>query len=95
MNQKGGKTQRTKGQIEADISEAIIKFEKEYMGRGAAETKTDMVAAMSKASIAAGADGLMLEAHVEPSKAWSDAAQTITPQQLKEIVDACNELRGP
>ena len=57
--------------------------------------RVDMVAAMSKASIAAGADGLMLEAHVEPSKAWSDAAQTITPQQLKEIVDACNELRGP
>ena len=30
----------TKGQIEADISEAIIKFEKEYMGRGPDETKT-------------------------------------------------------
>ena len=31
---------KTKGQIEADISEAIIKFEKEYMGRGPDETKT-------------------------------------------------------
>jgi uncharacterized protein YbcI len=31
---------RTKGQIEAEISEAIIKFEKEYMGRGPDETKT-------------------------------------------------------
>jgi uncharacterized protein YbcI len=30
----------TKGQIEAQISEAIIKFEKEYMGRGPVETKT-------------------------------------------------------
>lgn len=30
----------TKGQIEAQISEAIIKFEKEYMGRGPMETKT-------------------------------------------------------
>ncbi|MCX8082906.1 MAG: DUF2294 domain-containing protein [bacterium] len=30
----------TKGQIEAKISEAIIKFEKEYMGRGPEETKT-------------------------------------------------------
>jgi uncharacterized protein YbcI len=29
-----------KGQIEADISEAIIKFEKEYMGRGPDEAKT-------------------------------------------------------
>ncbi len=25
---------KTKGQIEAQISEAIVKFEKEYMGRG-------------------------------------------------------------
>lgn len=31
---------RTTGEIEAEISEAIIKFEKEYMGRGPDETKT-------------------------------------------------------
>jgi uncharacterized protein YbcI len=33
----------TKGQIEARISEAIIKFEKEYMGRGPRETKTHLI----------------------------------------------------
>jgi len=33
----------TKGQIEARISEAIIKFEKEYMGRGPMETKTYII----------------------------------------------------
>ena len=31
---------KSKGQIEAEVSEAIIKFEKEYMGRGPDETKT-------------------------------------------------------
>ena len=31
---------RTKGQIESQISESIIRFEKEYMGRGPTETKT-------------------------------------------------------
>ncbi len=31
---------KTKGQVEAQIGEAIIKFEKEYMGRGPSETKT-------------------------------------------------------
>ena len=31
---------KTKGQAEAEISEAVIKFEKEYMGRGPLETKT-------------------------------------------------------
>jgi uncharacterized protein YbcI len=34
---------RTKGQIEAEISEAVIKFEKEYMGRGPLETKSHIV----------------------------------------------------
>lgn len=31
---------KTKGQLEAEISDAIIRFEKEYMGRGPLETKT-------------------------------------------------------
>ena len=33
----------TKGQMEAKISEAIIRFEKEYMGRGPLETKTYII----------------------------------------------------
>ena len=34
---------KTKGQVEAQISEAIIKFEKEYMGRGPDESKTHII----------------------------------------------------
>lgn len=34
---------QTKGQLEAEISEAIIKFEKEYMGRGPLETKSYII----------------------------------------------------
>lgn len=34
---------RTKGQLEADISEAFIGFEKEYMGRGPEETRTYVI----------------------------------------------------
>lgn len=37
---------RTKGQVEAEISEAIIKFEKEFMGRGPLETKTHIIGDM-------------------------------------------------
>src|SRR4030043_197734 len=33
----------TLGQIEAEISEAIIKFEKEFMGRGPLEAKTYII----------------------------------------------------
>lgn len=31
---------RTKGQLEAEISDAITKFEREYMGRGPADART-------------------------------------------------------
>lgn len=33
----------TQGEIEADISRAIIRFEKEYMGRGPEETKAFII----------------------------------------------------
>lgn len=37
---------KSKGQIEAEISEALIKFEKEYMGRGPEQTKTYIIGDM-------------------------------------------------
>ncbi len=36
-------SEKTKGQTEALIAEAIIKFEKDYMGRGPSETKTYII----------------------------------------------------
>ena len=37
---------KSKGQLEAEISEALIKFEKEYMGRGPEQTKTYIISDM-------------------------------------------------
>jgi uncharacterized protein YbcI len=34
---------KTKGQLEAEICDAVIKFEKEYMGRGPLETKAYII----------------------------------------------------
>ncbi len=34
---------KTQGQLEAEISDAIVRFEKEYMGRGPHETRTYIV----------------------------------------------------
>jgi uncharacterized protein YbcI len=36
-------TPKTKGRIEAEITEAIVKFEREYMGRGPEEARTYLV----------------------------------------------------
>lgn len=38
-----GRRYRTQGQTEAEISEVVTRFEKEYMGRGPLETKTYIV----------------------------------------------------
>jgi 3-deoxy-7-phosphoheptulonate synthase len=49
---------------------------------------------MSCAAIAAGAQGLMIEAHDNPSEAPVDAQQMITPDELKEVIDACQKIRS-
>jgi len=33
-------------------------------------------------------DGLMIESHIDPDKAWSDAAQQVTPERLEEMLGA-------
>jgi uncharacterized protein YbcI len=38
-----GRSDKTRGQIEAEISEAVTRFEKEYMGRGPLETRTYII----------------------------------------------------
>ncbi|MBL7745048.1 MAG: bifunctional 3-deoxy-7-phosphoheptulonate synthase/chorismate mutase type II [Chitinophagaceae bacterium] len=32
-------------------------------------------------------DGLMIESHIDPDKAWSDAKQQVTPEALKDMLD--------
>ncbi len=48
------------------------------------------VAPLSKAAIACGADGLMIETHPNPTKALSDGPQSLT---FKQFDDLCYELR--
>jgi 3-deoxy-7-phosphoheptulonate synthase len=45
-----------------------------------------LVPAMCRAAIAAGADGLLLEVHLDPEHALSDGAQSITPAAFREVM---------
>ena len=47
----------------------------------------DKVAPMARAAVAAGADGLMVEVHPEPTKALSDGAQSLYPEQFVELME--------
>lgn len=48
------------------------------------------VAPLAKASVAVGADGLMIEVHPNPAKALSDGPQSLNPSDFKTL---CDELR--
>ena len=52
----------------------------------------DKVAPMSKASIAAGANGLIIEVHNLPETAVCDGAQSLYPEQFKELYDELKAL---
>jgi 3-deoxy-7-phosphoheptulonate synthase len=54
--------------------------------------KASLVASMSKASVAAGADGLIIEVHEDPKKAASDGAQTITPAAFGQLMAQCRRV---
>ena len=54
----------------------------------------DLVAPMGVAAIAAGADGLIVEMHPHPTQARSDAAQTIDPAALRQLVRQARLVRA-
>jgi 3-deoxy-7-phosphoheptulonate synthase len=47
----------------------------------------DQVVPLSRAAVAAGAQGLMVEVHNEPAKALSDGQQSLLPEQFAQLVD--------
>lgn len=48
--------------------------------------RRDMIQPVAQQALNLNYDGLMIETHNDPDKAWSDAAQQITPDRLKEII---------
>lgn len=49
--------------------------------------KRELIGELSQEAMDLGFDGLIIEAHTCPDKAWSDASQQITPAELKKIID--------
>jgi 3-deoxy-7-phosphoheptulonate synthase len=48
--------------------------------------KRNKVIPMSRASIAAGADGIAVEVHHKPEEAWSDGPQALTPEMFEDLM---------
>jgi 3-deoxy-7-phosphoheptulonate synthase len=56
--------------------------------------RRDMVPALSKAAVAAGADALLIEIHPNADKAASDAAQTLYLDQFEKLVSELRVIAG-
>ena len=54
--------------------------------------KRDKVLPMSRAAVAVGADGLMVEVHHDPDRALSDGAQSILPDQFDELMSEIRQI---
>lgn len=51
-----------------------------------------LVESMSRAAIAAGADGLMIEVHNNPECALCDGAQSLKPQKYEELIKQVSQI---
>ncbi len=49
--------------------------------------KRDMILEVSQQALNLNFDGLIIETHIDPDNAWSDAAQQVTPDALKQIFE--------
>jgi 3-deoxy-7-phosphoheptulonate synthase len=47
---------------------------------------------MSAAAVACGADGLLIEVHSDPEKAWTDGFQSLDPEQFRSLMDHLKPL---
>src|SRR6186713_2295842 len=54
--------------------------------------KTHLVDSMSRAAVACGADGLIIEVHNDPEHAMTDGAQSMTPKMFKDMMAAIKRI---
>ncbi len=54
--------------------------------------KWEYVAAVARAGVAAGADGLIVEVHPNPVEAVSDGAQSLKPEKFAQLVAECRQV---
>jgi 2-dehydro-3-deoxyphosphooctonate aldolase (KDO 8-P synthase) len=63
-------------------------------GSGVTGGQPQLIATMAKAGIAAGANGLFIETHPEPSKALSDGANMLPLNQLQSLMEKLTQIKS-
>ena len=92
--ERGIRTFETRTRNTLDVSSVVVARELTdlplIVDPSHAAGNREWVPALARAAIAAGADGLLVEAHPSPALAWSDGAQAIG---LDALTDLAGELR--
>ena len=57
-----------------------------------ASGKWDMINPLSKAAVAVGTDGLMIEVHNDPENALSDGAQSLKPEKFEQLMKEISQI---
>ena len=78
----------TKGQAEAQITEAIVKFEREYMGRGPEESKTYIIEDIVIIRL----QGVLTPAEKQLSAADSSVGRSLIKQVRRELLEKARNL---
>ena len=88
--ERGIRTFETYTRNTLDISSvAILKYETHlpvWVDPSHAAGHWRWVNPLSRASVAIGADGLLVEVHKDPENAWSDGAQTLCPVKFSQLM---------
>jgi 3-deoxy-7-phosphoheptulonate synthase len=56
--------------------------------------RSDIVAPLARAAVAAGADGVMIDVHPRPSEAMVDGPQALLPEEFEALVRELEEVAG-
>ncbi len=89
MRVKSDSEAKTKGQLEAEIGEAIIKFEREYMGRGPESARTYLIDDL----IVVRLQGVLTPAEKQLAKSESEShGRTLIKQVRMELLEKARPL---
>jgi 3-deoxy-7-phosphoheptulonate synthase len=88
--ERGIRTFETSTRNTLDLSSVLAIKERSHLpvivDPSHATGKSRYVAPLSRAALAAGADGLMIEVHCDPAKALCDGDESLTPQEFKDLM---------
>ena len=72
----------------------FVRHSRNTLDLSAVPVVRDQVIPLSRAAVAVGAHGIMVEVHHEPEHALSDGAQSLYPDQFKQLCEDARKMHA-